>query len=627
MNNEEPDVECLSHIAEIINQAEIFEEAAPSKANKRQSKSQDDKEPKQVDVLLEISREAFLFHDGDGVGYADIVESRKRTTWPFKSANFKNWLLYRYFQDKKSAPNSESLTAAINTMIAKANFEGPEYPVFLRTGEFGGKLYLDLADDEWRMVEIDGLGWRVTQDVPVRFRRNDSMRPLPIPQPEGSIDLLRPFINTKTEENFVLAITWLLAAFRPCGPYPLLALAGEQGSSKSTFSALMRSLIDPNSAPLRSLPREIRDLYVSAKNGHILAFDNISGLSGWISDSLCRMATGGGFAVRGLYTDDNEVIFEAMRPIIVNGIGDMIERADLADRALVLTLEAIPEDKRRPAADLWAAFEAVRPQILGALLDGVVEGLRRLPEIQLQRLPRMADFAKWATACETAYWPAGSFQAAYTGNQQTAVADVVDADPVANAVRQLLTDKSGWEGTASDLLIALSGIVGERISKGRGWPDSARALSGQLRRTATFLRKMGIESEFIRQGRNGTRMIRLYSRMYSQDNPSIPSAASVVSVVSVSEIPRHENNELEHSTTRTNADGNKRGPNRSVGHNALINGDNESADGADGRIQEIPDDVTGRRAFGDTGPILWGDGYDQIRMDHWLEKNKGAAGS
>src|SRR5262249_34872343 len=125
-----------------------------------------------------------------------------------------------------------------------------------------------------------------------------------------------------------------------------------------------------------------------ASNGHVLAFDNVSGLPAWISDTLCRLATGGGFAVRQLYTDQDEVLFDATRPVILNGIEEMVARPDLADRAVFLTFEPIPEERRLPEQDLRTAFEPERPRILGALLDAVVEGLKRLPETRLEKLPR-----------------------------------------------------------------------------------------------------------------------------------------------------------------------------------------------------------------------------------------------
>jgi hypothetical protein len=140
----------------------------------------------------------------------------------------------------------------------------------------------------------------------------------------------------------------------------------------------------------------------------VLAFDNVSGLPASNSDTLCRLATGGGFAVRQLYTDQDDVLFDAARPVILNGIEDIVTRPDLADRAVFLTLEPIPEERRRPEQELWAALEAERPRILGVLLDVVAKGLAMLPQTKLEKVPRMADFALWATACETALWPAGT---------------------------------------------------------------------------------------------------------------------------------------------------------------------------------------------------------------------------
>src|SRR4030081_92820 len=308
------------------------------------------------------------------------------------------------------------------------------------------------------------------------------MKPIPIPVKGGSVETLRSFLNVQSDADFVLVVAWALACLRNRGPSPVIVLSGEQGSAKSTFSAILRALLDPNTAPLRALPREDRDLFIAASNGHVLAFDNVSGLPAWISDTLCRLATGGGFAVRQLYTDQDEVLFDAARPVILNGIEDIVTRPDLADRAVFLTLEPIPEERRRPEAELWAAFEAERPLILGVLLDAVVQGVRRLPETRLDKLPRMADFALWATACETALWPAGTFWSAYCGNRDEAVGGVIDADPIAAPLRAVMATRMEWTGTASDLLGALAEAAGERVAKSKTWPDGPRALRGRLRR-------------------------------------------------------------------------------------------------------------------------------------------------
>jgi hypothetical protein len=344
------------------------------------------------------------------------------------------------------------MQSALNVIEANADYDGPERIVHIRVAELDGRLYLDLCDKTWRAIEIDATGWRVIDDPPIRFRRAAGMLPLPIPISGGSIETLKSFLNLQSDADFVLVVSWVLACLRNRGPYPVMVLSGEQGSAKSTFCTLLRALIDPNTSPLRALPRENRDLFIAATNGHLLAFDNVSGLPPWISDTLCRLATGGGFAVRRLYSDDDEALFDAQRPIILNGIEDFVTRPDLADRALLLTLQPISEERRRPEAELRTTFEAERPRILGALLDAVVEGLKRSPETRLPKLPRMADFALWGTACETALWPAGTFWRAYCGNRDELVEGVIDADPIAAAVRAMMATRAEWTGTASNLL-------------------------------------------------------------------------------------------------------------------------------------------------------------------------------
>ena len=371
--------------------------------------------------MIGLAQTAELFHAPDGTGFADLDINGHRETWPIRAKGFRRWLARRFFEETGGAPSSEALQSALNVIEAKAHFDAPERQVHIRVGGLDGRLYLDLGDEAWRAVKIDATGWRIVDNPPVRFRRASGMKPMPIPERGGSVATLRSFLNVQTDEDFVLVVAWALAVLRNRGPYPVIVLSGEQGSAKSTFSAILRALLDPNTAPLRALPREDRDLFIAASNGHLLAFDNVSGLPAWISDTLCRLATGGGFAVRQLYSDQDEVLFDAARPVILNGIEDIVTRPDLADRAVFLTLEPIPEERRLPEEELWAAFEAERPRILGVLLDAVAKGLAMLPQTRLDKLPRLADFALWATACETALWPSGTFWSAYCGNRDEAV--------------------------------------------------------------------------------------------------------------------------------------------------------------------------------------------------------------
>jgi hypothetical protein len=168
-----------------------------------------------------------------------------------------------------------------------------------------------------------------------------------------------------------------------------------------------------------------------------------------------------------------------------------------------------------------------------------------LPDTKLGKLPRMADFAIWATACETALWPAGTFCAAYSGNREDAAEDVLCADPLANAVRALMARHAEWTGTASDLLRALGGMAG---------PRSPRALSGHLRRVATFLRETGIEVAFAKEGHARTRVIRIVKA--PEDGGALPSAPSASSAALAQPSPPKGFAALRAQTVASDADAN-----------------------------------------------------------------------
>jgi hypothetical protein len=202
--------------------------------------------PKQADILIALATDADLFHAADGTGYADLDVNRHRETWPIRSRGFKRWLTRRFFEQTDGAPSSEALQSAHNVIEAKAHFNAPERSVHIRVGGLDGRLYLDLCDETWQAVEIDETGWRVIENPPVRFRRTPGMRPLPVPASGGSVEMLRSFLNLQCDTAFVLAVAWALAVLRDRGPYPVLVLSGEQGSAKSTFSAILRALLDPN---------------------------------------------------------------------------------------------------------------------------------------------------------------------------------------------------------------------------------------------------------------------------------------------------------------------------------------------------------------------------------------------
>lgn len=486
-----------------------LQETKPWKPMKKSAKS--DQEPTQSQILIDLAADSEFFSSPDQVFYVTFPVGQHNETWPVKSKTFRLWLTHRFYEAKSKPPSSQALQSTLVFLEAKARFEGPTHPVFTRVAEHKGRIYLDLADDEWHAVEVTGRGWKITSDPPCKFRRSAGVLPLPFPEEGGCIEELRELLNCSSQENWILLLAWLLASLRPRGPYFVLILYGEQGSSKSFLERLLRSLIDPSIPPVRTAPKDERDLMIGARHHWILALDNLSHVPEWLSDALCRLSTGGGLATRRLYTDDEEEIFDATRPSVLNSIEPVVTRADLVDRGLIVDLPQIPDERRRPEKEILAEFDRMRPRILGALLDAVSTGLRNLGTVNLNSLPRMADAARWIVACEPALpLEEGEFLRTYQSNRAGAVEDTLEADPVATAVRAFMEGLHSWEGTPTELLDELEGVADERTKNSKAWPKIATWLSRRLKRSATFLRSVGIEIELPGQGKSGKkRLIRI----------------------------------------------------------------------------------------------------------------------
>jgi Domain of unknown function (DUF3854) len=463
-----------------------------------------------LSVLLELGGDIEFFHTSDRDAFASVNVGDHWETFPIAGRDFTHVLLHRFYRLTSSAPSKQALEDAVRVFACRALFEGTERSVFLRIAESDRTTYLDLADPDWNAVEISASGWRVVANPPVKFLRPRGMRPLPCPVAGGDVNQLRSFLNV-TDQEWPLVLVWILAAYRRRGPFPMLSLNGEQGSCKSSASTVIRNLVDPNAASLRSSPRDERDFFISATNSWVMTLDNLSHLPDWLSDALCRMATGGGLATRQLYTDLNEIIINVQRPIVLNGIAELATRGDLLDRSIVISLPTMDAEKRRDEAEFQSEFESAKPNLFGALLDALVAALAQLPYVKLARKPRMADFALFGVAVERALgWPRDTFISAYGANRSAANSSAIEASPVASAVQALAAEERVFEGTATDLLSKLTFYADEQ-QKHRAWPDSGWKLSGVLRRLAPSLRASGVEVTLgeRRPDHKRTRIIRI----------------------------------------------------------------------------------------------------------------------
>jgi hypothetical protein len=468
------------------------------------------------DILIDLARAGGkYFCTGDGVCFADIESNGHRQTLSLTSTPFDRWLRQQFYLAKKKAPKSSQLKSCIATLQADAQFgEGERKEVYLRVARRNDCVFLDLGDPEWRVIEVTPAGWGIILNPPVRFRRTPAMTALPLPQSGGSIELLRPFVNLNAD-NFVLFVCALADALIEGRPHPVIFLAGEEGASKSTLGKIARALVDPHKVRPKSLAGSVRDLFVEAENSYWLLYDNIGSISPRLSDGLCMVATGTGYATRRLYTDNDVTLLGGgARPVWLTGLRNVITRSDLADRSIILTLDYIPPNQRKTESEVEFEFERKRPLILGALLDITSHALGKLPYVRPKALPRMADFARHATACETAFTEAGSFERAYARSVREAVHCVVEEENSGVAISILAFMKSRtepWRGSATDLLALLTtnDLTQEQVTKAGSWPRNHRTFSAALAEAVSALRKLGVVVTRAREGHSHRRVVEL----------------------------------------------------------------------------------------------------------------------
>jgi hypothetical protein len=462
------------------------------------SESRNERRPQSA-ILIDLASSAeYWVDESNGKTFATFPVGSHKENWPIKSTHFRRWLANQFFEEEKKMPSSGILQDIMPhfELLGETN----KRQTFVRVGAANGKIYVDLGNETWQVVEISASGWRVIDDPPVKFTRSKNMEPLPEPLQGGDLNELKSLVNV-TDEDWMLLASWIVETFNPSkkGAYPVLFLQGEQGSAKSTTASIITQLIDPNTASPRSMPNTEKDMMIAVMNQLIISYDNVSTVSPQLSDDFSRLSTGNSLGGRALYTDDEEATFTGKRPLILNGIYSALDRNDLIDRCIFLNLPHITDEKRSTADEIDNRFHEAQPRILGALLSIVSEGLRNIDTTVLRTKTRMADFETWIAACSPALpFSAMEFQKQYHKNRANAFVDAIESDPVAVAVERLMEEQNTWEGTATELLEELENKIDDKVKKSKTWPTKVQTLTTRIRRAAPALRVVGVEIVFTR---------------------------------------------------------------------------------------------------------------------------------
>lgn len=459
----------------------------------RASAGQEARSKSRADRLMTaLLSEVDLFRTNDGETFATLSARSGVEHIPLEGAAFGHWLR-RWVQERGEALLGKTDVEKIAINLASWALGLPEVEdIAYRVARVGERLYIDLGDKARRVVEIlparpeTTERWKVIEgkDCPVRFVRPATMRPLPEPVAGGTVDDFRRHFNVATEGDFKLLMCWVLAAYHPIGPYVLGLVHGQQGSGKTTLCRMLVSLTDPQLAEIRALPDDPRDLAVAAQHARVLAFDNASSVSGPMSDCLCRLSTGDAIVSRALYSDKDQTVLKASRPVLISSIVELARRPDLADRAVVIEARAIDPTARRAEEELWREFEEERPLLFGVICDLLSASLGNYAGIAAPVGIRMTDGARWAIGgLQFANWSAEELGAIWRSNRHAANISILEGDLVAIALLDFLeAHPEGWEGQTTKLLTELTERAHEHVRRSKLWPRTPEKLAADLTR-------------------------------------------------------------------------------------------------------------------------------------------------
>lgn len=442
-------------------------------------------------AIAAVLENAELFHDEGGTAFMAVKdENGIERTNIICSAGGKNQIRHLYYRATGKALNANAVSDIVGFLESKALFDGPNQEVFIREGWDGEKIYIDLGDAQGSVVHISADGWAVHNQSPVRFLRPKGFSQLPMPSANGNVHLLPTFLKLP-DEVWHGILAYMISCLHPCGPYFHLMIEGEHGSGKSFACSCIKTVLDPALASKVIPPNNDRDMMIIANSNRVLSFDNMSSISGSMSDILCTLATGGGLIGRKLYSDSDPFIMNCTRPVIMNGITSMIYRPDLMDRTLPVFLQALPDGTKRDEGALLMEFRQALPRITGGLYDIISVALRNMDKVDVPTNIRMADCAKWLVAAEPATGlPEGTFVKSVLESQRRLVVEQMSTHPVVLRLYEIL-QYTPYKGTL--------GKLHERLCDGLGYKEkefigsTASVFSNKLKRLKSSLRMVGIE--------------------------------------------------------------------------------------------------------------------------------------
>jgi len=415
------------------------------------------------------------------------------------------WLKALYFKEDSDFHSDDIYKKVLSMITAQVQQHGDaqRVDVYNRIAMTNDAIYYDLCSPKWEAIKITKHGYEIislNENTPIFARKQQQSEQIrPKKGPENVLDSLIKLLRIQPNDAQIFKIhiiTMLLERY----PIPIMVIHGEHGSAKSTISKSIARIIDPSGMNISSIPKNPADLALYFQNRFVSNFDNVSEINQEISDMMCRAITGEGFVKRKLYTDDNEIIWNYKRKIILNGIAPSLEFPDFKERSIFYETTQVREDERMSEEEFQARFEVLLPYVLHevfTLLADVLLMYKRVKK-EISTKFRMADFTIFGECISRMMKNQDMlFLKSYRDKLDIDSMKMVNSYPIVKIIVELMKDISHLEDSIEEFYKKIEIIAGEKnvdtTKKEVRFPKAPNRLSTQINQLKSTFRKYDLE--------------------------------------------------------------------------------------------------------------------------------------
>jgi hypothetical protein len=392
----------------------------------------------------------------------------------------RQYITYLSYDVLNHVPSTTTENQVIKVLEAKARRSGERNNLDISITRYHNAIMYDLGCGA---VRITDKSWNIVRKPPIVFRKSTNQYQQVKPKRGGDVKTLLEFVNITNESEQLLFLCYVITTFIPDIQHPVLILHGTQGAGKTILMQIIKSLVDHSELDSGfNQPKDEQDLALNAYHNYVLFYDNVSTMTEKLSDALCKTVTGSTFTTRKLYTNSEVFAFKFKRPVILNGLSQIVAKSDLLDRSLVMQPERITADNRKEPIAFWAEFDEAKPYILGAIFDTLIKAQAAFDKVQPDKSSRMTEFDHWGCAiAEVLGYGQDKFKLARSENMMLQHGNAIEASSVGQAIAAFMEDKTEWSGAPAKLYGLLEPIWNKlHLEKPKDTPRLSKTLNTLL---------------------------------------------------------------------------------------------------------------------------------------------------